>query len=96
MWAYLLSDSENSCFAVLVIPYPVSGPAYLPRIPNLLHCMSKRCTRGASDCLSGGNYVNFQYKIIYFVHMRLMHCIYAYILFVQPLFVTHVLVWKDL
>ena len=41
LWAYLLTDSEFSCFAMLAKPYPVSGPTYLPKIPNQLHCMSK-------------------------------------------------------
>ena len=38
---YLVSHSEFSCFAMLAKPYPVSGPTYLPHIPNHLHCMSK-------------------------------------------------------
>ena len=42
-WAYFLTDSEFSRLAVLAKPYPVSGPTYMPHIPNLLHCMSK-CT----------------------------------------------------
>ena len=43
LWAYLLTDSEFSCLAMLAKPYPVSvsGPTYLPHIPNQLHCMSK-------------------------------------------------------
>ena len=41
LWAYLLTDSEFSCLAMLAKPYPVSGPTYLPQIPNQLHCMSK-------------------------------------------------------
>ena len=41
LWSYLLTDSEFSCLAMLAKPYPVSGPTYLPQIPNQLHCMSK-------------------------------------------------------
>ena len=41
LWLYLLIDSELSCLAMLAKPYPVSGPAYLPQIPNVLHWMSK-------------------------------------------------------
>ena len=28
LWAYLLTDSEFSCLAMLAKPYPVSGPTY--------------------------------------------------------------------
>ena len=41
LWAYLLTDSEFSCLAMLAKPYPVSGLTYLPQIPDQLHCMSK-------------------------------------------------------
>ena len=41
LWFYFLTDSEFSCLAMLAKPYPVSGPTYLPLIPNQLHCMSK-------------------------------------------------------
>ena len=30
LWAYLLTDCECSCLAMLAKPYPVSGPTYLP------------------------------------------------------------------
>ena len=40
LWAYLLTDPEFSCLAMLAKPYLVSGPTYLPRIPNQFHCMS--------------------------------------------------------
>ena len=38
---YVLTESEFSFLAMLVRPYPVSGSAYLPQIPNQLHGMSK-------------------------------------------------------
>ena len=38
MWSYFLSDSEFGCLAKLAKPYPVSGPTYLPQVPNQLHC----------------------------------------------------------
>ena len=41
MWAYVLTDSEFSCLAMLPKPYPVSGPTYVPQIPNQLYCMSE-------------------------------------------------------
>ena len=41
LWACFLIDSECSCLAMMAKPYPVSGPTYLPQIPNQLHCMSK-------------------------------------------------------
>ena len=47
MWFYFLTDSEFSRLAMLAKPYPVSGPTYLPQIPNQLHCMS----RGAHEVL---------------------------------------------
>ena len=39
--AYLLTDSEFSWWVMLAKPYPVSGPTYMPQIPNLHHCISK-------------------------------------------------------
>ena len=39
--AYVLTDSEFSCLDMLATLYPVSGPPYMPQIPDLLHCMSK-------------------------------------------------------
>ena len=41
LWAYVLTDSEFSCLATLAKPYPVSGPTYVPLIPNQHNCMSK-------------------------------------------------------
>ena len=41
LWFYLLTDSEFSCLAMLAKPYPVSGPAPVPQIPNQLHCVQK-------------------------------------------------------
>ena len=41
LWAYVLTDAEFSCLAMLAKPYPVSDPTYLPQIPNELHRMSK-------------------------------------------------------
>ena len=40
LWFYFLTDSEFSCLAMLAKLYPLSGPTYLPLIPNQLHCMS--------------------------------------------------------
>ena len=34
---YFLTDSEFSCLAMLTKPYHLSGPAWLPEIPNQLH-----------------------------------------------------------
>ena len=39
MWFYLLTDSKFSCLAMLAKPYPVSGSAPMPKIPNQLHCI---------------------------------------------------------
>ena len=41
MWFHLLTDSEFSCLAMVAKPYPVSGPAPMPQIPNQHHCMQK-------------------------------------------------------
>ena len=40
LWCYFLTDSELSCLAILAKPYPVSGPTYMPLIPNQHHCTS--------------------------------------------------------
>ena len=37
VWIYVLTESEFSCLAMLTKPYPVSGPTWLPEIPNQLH-----------------------------------------------------------
>ena len=39
MWFHFLIDSELSCLAKLAKPYLVSGPSYLPQVPNQLHCI---------------------------------------------------------
>ena len=41
LWSSFLADSEFSCLAMMAKPYPLSGPAYVPQIPNQLHCMQK-------------------------------------------------------
>ena len=41
MWAYVLIDSQFSSMAMLTKPYLVSGPIYLPQIPDQLHGMLK-------------------------------------------------------
>ena len=43
MWFYVSIDSESlaGCLAMLAKPYPVSGPAPMPQIPNQLHCIQK-------------------------------------------------------
>ena len=67
LWAYFLTDSDFSCLAMLAKPYPVSGPTYMPHIPNLLHCMSK----GAHEVLETISEATlmsvFHIKIICFV-----------------------------
>ena len=39
MWCYFITDSEFPCSAKVAKPYFVSGPTYMPQIPNLLHCI---------------------------------------------------------
>ena len=34
MWFYHFTDSEFSCLAKLIKPYPLSGPTYLPQVSN--------------------------------------------------------------
>ena len=41
LWVHFLTVFKSSCLAMLAKPYPVSGPTYLPQIPNQLYCMSK-------------------------------------------------------
>ena len=38
---YFLTGSKFGCLPMLAKPYPVSRPTHMPRIPDLLHCMSK-------------------------------------------------------
>ena len=67
LWAYVSSDSELSCLAMLPKPYPVSGPIYLPLIPNQLHCMSK-CGHEVLRTILGSRLMPiFTYKISCFV-----------------------------
>ena len=67
LWAYFLTDSEFSCLAMLAKPYPVSGPTYMPQIPNLLHCMSK-CAHEVLETISEAILMSvFHIKIICFV-----------------------------
>ena len=40
LWAYILTESESICLAMLAKPYPMSGPNYMPQIPSLHHCIS--------------------------------------------------------
>ena len=40
LWSYSVTVSEFSCLAKLAKPYLVSGPTYLPEVPNQLHCIS--------------------------------------------------------
>ena len=41
LWFYFLTDSEFSSLAMLAKPYPVSGAAPMPQIPNQLHLIQK-------------------------------------------------------
>ena len=67
--AYFLNDSEFSCLAMVAKPYPVSGPTYMPQIPNVLHYMSK----GAHEVLETISETRlmsvFNIKIICFVQL---------------------------
>ena len=40
LWFYVSTDSEFSCLATQAETYRVSGPSYLPLIPNQFDCMS--------------------------------------------------------
>ena len=40
LWFYFLAHFEFTCLAMLAKQDPVSGPTYLPLIPNQLYCMS--------------------------------------------------------
>ena len=69
LWFYFLTDSEFSSLAMLAKPYPVSGPTYLPQIPNQLHCMSKGAHEVLGTILVARLMPVFHIKIICFVHM---------------------------
>ena len=72
--AYLRTDSEFICLAMLAKPYPGSGPTYMPQIPNLHHCISK-CTHEVLETISETRLMSvFHIKIICFVHLSLNLC----------------------
>ena len=70
----LFTDSEFSCLAMLAKPCPVSGPTYMPQIPNRLHCMSK-CAHEELETISEATLMSvFHTKIICFVLLWLDLC----------------------
>ena len=95
LWFYFLTDSEFSCLAMLAKPYHVSGPTYLPLIPNQLHCMSN-CAHEVLGTICGARLMPvFTIKsIVLFIHDG-SFVFRAALFIVQLLFVTHVLMWKD-
>ena len=62
LWFYFLTDPEFSCLAMLAKPYPVSGPTYMPHIPNLLHCMLKGAHGVLETISEASTLVSFPYK----------------------------------
>ena len=40
LWSYSVTVFEFSCLAKPAKPYHVSGPTYVPQVPNQLHCIS--------------------------------------------------------
>ena len=53
LWAYVLTDSEFSCLAMLAKPYTVSGPTYIPRfLTYSIACQNvhMRCQTYVSFC----------------------------------------------
>ena len=61
------TESDFSCFAVLAKRNPVSGPTYLPLIPNQLHCILT-CAHGVLETtLEVGLMPVFTFKINGFV-----------------------------
>ena len=69
LWAYFLTDSEFSCSAMLAKPYPVSGQAYMPQIPNVLHCMSRHAHEVLQTVSEARLISVFDIKIICFVQL---------------------------
>ena len=67
LWAYFLTDSEFSCWAMVAKPYPVSGPTPMPLIPNQLHCIQVNALEVLGAILEARLLPNFCFKIIYFV-----------------------------
>ena len=65
--AYFLTYSELSCLAMLAKPYPVSGPTYLPQIPNQLYCMSKCAHEVLGTTLGAKMMPVFTYKMNCFI-----------------------------
>ena len=67
LWAYFLTVFEFRCWAMLAKPYPVSGVTYMPKIPNLLHCMSK-CAHEVLETIYEARLMSvFPIKIICFI-----------------------------
>ena len=67
LWCYFLTDCEISCLVMLAKPYPVSGPTYLPLIPNQLYCMSKCAHEVLGTILDARLMPLFTYKTNCFV-----------------------------
>ena len=69
LWAYLSTDYEFTCLAMLAKPYPVSGATYMPQIPNLLHCMSKGAHQVLGTVSEAKLMSAFHIEIICLVHL---------------------------
>ena len=67
---------EISCLAKIAGQYPLSGPAYVPQVPNQLH----RIPNCAREVLLGGSYASLHYKFNCFAYKRLKLCPSACIL----------------
>ena len=74
LWFYFLIDFEFSCLAMLAKPYLVSGPTYMPQIPNLLHCMLKGAHEVLETISEARHLSVFHIKIMSFIHLWLNLC----------------------
>ena len=73
LWFYFVTVSEFNCLALLAKPYPVSGLAPLPQIPNQHHFIQKGAHEVRGAILVAWVLPVFT-KIIYFVYKPLELC----------------------
>ena len=66
LWAYVLTNYEFSCLAILAKPYPVPSPTPLPLIPNQLPCIQISAVEVLGAILEARLQPDFPFEIIYF------------------------------
>ena len=67
LWAYLLTDSEFSCLAMLAKPYPLSGPTPMPLLPHQLRRIQISALEVIGAILEARLQPELRFKSIFFV-----------------------------